>query len=69
MLQVIAVDSRVLAELDDAEDAIGRGWVEDVNPLRLLEIAEQYRRAGCPDEARRADVLAGRVVYAGAADE
>jgi hypothetical protein len=67
-LTVIPVDSRVLAELEEAEDAAANRRADELNPLRLLEIAELYRQARCPDEARRADVLAGRAVYAGAVE-
>ena len=67
-LTIIPVDSRVLAELEEAEDEWRNGRADELNPMRLLEIAELYWQADCPDEARRADVLAGSAVYAGAVE-
>lgn len=61
-----AESDKIAVELEDAEDAASRGWIDELDSLRLLEIAEQFRQAGRYDEAKRADILAGRTVWAGA---
>lgn len=63
-----APGEKLLQELAEAEDCAANGRADELDIVRLLEIAEELSKIRRDNAASRAWALAGRAVYAGAVD-